>query len=140
MLRKQNVSEYDLESETFVDHPQISEEKTRSETAHTIILAQPTLSSITGEDDCSTRIVTKNRTTKQGPNTKHHSNLIEKISVLIRVQYILYTVNEPHTSNKCIPCTFSKLFGGGILSALKLKIILQVEIILPCIVHTASLP
>ena len=52
MLQKQNVSEYELQSETSVDHPQINEEKTRSETEHTIILEQPTLSSIIREDDC----------------------------------------------------------------------------------------
>ena len=48
MLRKQNVSEYDLkmlQSETAVDHPQISEEKTQTQAALTIKLEQPTLSS-----------------------------------------------------------------------------------------------
>ena len=74
------MSEYDqemLQSETAVDHPQISEGTHKTQTAH-IILNQSSLSSITREDGCSTRKDIKNRTTKQGPSTKHISNLIKK--------------------------------------------------------------
>ena len=64
---------------------------------------------------------------KQGPSTKHISNLIKKISNgrcsfdPSRVHYIWFTVNEPHTTKNYIPNTFN-FFGGSITSAFELKI------------------
>ena len=53
-----NVSKYDQEMlllETAVDHPQISEEKSQNTDSTHIKLEQPALSSLTRENDCSTR-------------------------------------------------------------------------------------